>query len=148
MAKRGRKSAAEKEVANLSVVKGNFGERPEPPKELNRSQKEIWKRVTAGEPPEFFATVATQNLLRDYCRHVDEANKLSDAIEALDDPLDGDLSKYKTFLNLRDRETKAAGDKATKLRLTNQSRYNPMKAQRAVDNNDPEPAGKPWEAEG
>lgn len=145
--KRGRKSAAEREAAALAVIKGSFGTRPEPPEELTMDQKEIWRRVTAGEPPEFFATVTAQNLLRDYCRHVDEANRLSVALDSLDDPLDGDLPKYKTFLNLRDRETKAAADKATKLRLTNQSRYNPQKAARVVQNH-AVTSSKPWEAEG
>jgi hypothetical protein len=47
---------------------------------------------------------------------------------------------------MRDRETKAIADKATKLRLTNQSRYTPDRASTAAKNN--LKADKPWQMTG
>jgi hypothetical protein len=50
------------------------------------------------------------------------------------------------MIKLRDRESKALGDKATKLRLTNQSRYTPGAAATAAKN--ASEAKKPWQMTG
>src|SRR3546814_3951705 len=60
--------------------------------------------------------------------HAASALKLARMIEAMERlPAMSavDLEGYDRLLKMRDRETKAIGDKATKLRLTNQSRYTP-----------------------
>jgi hypothetical protein len=53
-------------------------------------------------------------------------------------------SRYFQLLKMRDQETTAAARMATKLRLTNQSRYMPQTLARAAHNT-PKLA-KPWEA--
>ena len=135
----GRKSAAE-----LSVVVGSIDGRPQPPSELTKDQREVWDRTVANEGADTFKTAALQQLLKEYCRHVVTATKLAGMIEAMEAVQVNDLGDYDRLLKMRDRETKALADKATKLRLTNQSRYTPQAAATAAKKG----AGierKPWQ---
>lgn len=144
MATRGRKSAA-----SLSVVVGSIDGRPQPPADLTKFQSELWQRTVAGEPLDQFRTATLQQLLKEYVRHCETAHILAEEIKATNPAWlrdeDG-LKRYDKLLLMRDRETKAIGDKATKLRLTNQSRYTPQAAATAAKN----AAGprKPWEMTG
>ena len=144
MATRGRKSAA-----SLSVVVGSIDGRPQPPADLTKFQKELWLRTVAGEPLDQFRTATLQQLLKEYVRHVETAHILAGEIEATDPQWLRDeegLKRYDKLLAMRDRETKAVGEKATKLRLTNQSRYTPQAAATAAKNvGAPK---KPWEMAG
>jgi hypothetical protein len=148
MAERGRKSAA-----SLSVVVGSIDGRPQSPADLTKAQAEIWDRTVANEAADVFKTAALQQLLKEYCRHVVSAKKLSSMIEAVeasigsDDVLsDDDLADYDKLLKMRDRETKAIADKATKLRLTNQARYTPQAAATAAKKSGADV--KPWQRVG
>lgn len=126
MATRGRKSAA-----SLSVVAGTIDGRPRAPADLTSYQREVWDRTVANEAASFFKTAALQQLLKEYCRHVESAHKLAAMIQTIEQSRtldEDDLKQYDKLLAMRDRETKAVGDKATKLRLTNQSRYTPQAA--------------------
>ena len=143
MAERGRRSAA-----SLSVVVGTIDGRPPAPADLNKSQTEIWKRTVAHEAAETFKTAALQQLLKEYCRHVVSAKKLAamiEATEALHQLSQDDLLDYDRLLKMRDRETKAIADKATKLRLTNQARYTPQAAATAAKKSTER---KPWQVAG
>lgn len=144
MATRGRRSAA-----SLSVVAGSIDGRPQPPADLTKFQRELWQRTVAGEPLEQFRTATLQQLLREYVRHCEASNVLADQIDNFDPAWLVDeegLKRFDKLLTMRDRETKAIADKATKLRLTNQSRYTPQAAATAAKNT----AGKskPWEMAG
>ena len=141
MATRGRKSGAA-----LSVVVGQIDGRPVPPKDLTKFQADVWQRTVGAEPLDQFRTAALQQLLKEYCRHCEAADVLEREIaktqpEWLTD--DDGLKRYDKLLAMRDRETKAIGDKATKLRLTNQSRYTPQAAATAAKSTGR--ALKPWE---
>lgn len=143
MAERGRKSAA-----SLSVVVGSIDGRPQAPDDLNKAQKDIWARTVANEAADVFKTAALQQLLTEYCRHVVSAKKLAAMIEAteqLPQMSPDDLADYDKLLKMRDRETKALADKATKLRLTNQARYTPHAAATAAKKGTER---KPWQAVG
>ena len=144
MATRGRKSAAA-----LSVVAGSIDGRPQPPADLTTFQKELWQRTVAAEPLEQFRTAALQQLLREYCRHAEAAHILAGEIDTFDAAWLADedgLKRYDRLLAMRDRETKAVADKATKLRLTNQSRYTPQAAATAAKHSGA--PRKPWEMAG
>ncbi len=135
----GRKSAAA-----LSVVVGSIDGRPSAPADLTKDQCLVWDRTVANEGADTFKTAALQQLLREYCRHVVSARKLAGMIEAMEAVNVNDLDDYDKLLRMRDRETKALADKATKLRLTNQSRYTPQAAATAAKRG----AGtdmKPWQ---
>lgn len=130
MATRGRKSAA-----SLSVVVGKIDGRPRAPDDLTEFQAVVWDRTVSNEASAFFKTAALQQLLKEYCRHVESAHKLAQMIQSFERQRtldDDDMRQYERLLIMRDRETKALGDKATKLRLTNQSRYTPQAAATAA----------------
>lgn len=132
--------------AKLTVIQGGLARRPEPPKDLNEAQALVWRETAASESVSFFDTAALQAMLKDYCRHTVTAAEMSALIDKYDLTLvmDDDTAKLLDRLTkMRDRETKAAADKATKLRLTNQSRYTPKAAGTASKNGSKNL--KPWE---
>jgi hypothetical protein len=139
----GRRSAA-----SLSVVAGTaIDGRPQPPADLTKGQKTTWERTIANEAAETFRTAALQQLLKEYCRHVETAGRLSKQIdEATEEGAEVELDDLDRLLKMRDRETKALADKATKLRLTNQSRYTPQAAGTAAKKAHTE--RKPWQMTG
>lgn len=144
MATRGRKSAA-----SLSVVVGSIDGRAAAPNDLTAAQRKVWADTVATEAVDVFRGEARLQMLRDYCRHVVEADRLAAVIDQFDmawlDDDDG-VRRYDKLAALRDREARAAADKATKLRLTNQARYTPQAAATASKNAGG--ARKPWEKAG
>jgi hypothetical protein len=130
MQQRGRKSSAA-----LTLVAGSIDGRPGAPSDLTDFQKEVWERTVANETADQFRTAALQQLLREYVRHVETADRLSKQVDtATCQGTNYSLQELDTLLRMRDRETKALADKATKLRLTNQSRYTPGAAATAAKN--------------
>jgi hypothetical protein len=142
--KRGRTSRAE--TATAVVIDGGFGQRPEPPAELTDKQVEIWRLVVASEPQGYFATEAQRGLLADYCRHRESANMVSAVIESFKGEwlknAEG-ARRYKDLLKMREIETRATTGLARSLRLTNQSRYRPDKAETLARNAAIGP--RPWD---
>lgn len=140
MGERGRRSAA-----SLSVIAGGVDRRPDPPVELTDDEAEVWQRTVASEAADVFGTAALQQLLTEYCRHVVAAARLSLVIEAHMSTAESEVSlkDLDCLLKMRDRETKAVADLATKLRLTNQSRYTPKAAATAAKNQ--AKGEKPWQ---
>jgi hypothetical protein len=145
MGQRGRAS-----TAALSVVAGtDIDGRPKAPSDLTAYQTEVWERTVANEGADTFKTAALQQLLKEYCRHVSSAALLTEKIDSFDSQwLDTDegLERYTKLVRTRDCETKALADKATKLRLTNQSRYTPGAAGTASKSIGSEK--KPWQSLG
>lgn len=140
MQQRGRKSPA-----SLSVVVGTIDGRPKAPDDLTQDQAEVWERTVSNEPKEFFRTAATQELLKQYCRHVVSASRLGGLVEEAEQSelsTAADLGDYDRLLRMRERETKAVLSVATKLRITNQSRYTDKAAGTAARN---APDRKLWE---
>ena len=143
MQQRGRKSAA-----SLSVIAGSIDGRPTAPKDLTKEQQEVWSRVVAAEAQDWFRTAALQQLLVGYCRHFVTASKLEKIIgEAMGPGSEYALEDVDRLLKMRDREVRACVTLATKLRLTNQSRYtHPSVAATAANKAGTE--RKPWQATG
>ena len=144
MKQRGRVSSAA-----LSVVAGtDIDGRPHPPSDLTEGQREVWDRTVANEAADVFKTAALQQLLKEYCRHGETAHRLSAQVDRATDPGCNEplsMNELDALLRMRDRETKALADKATKLRLTNQSRYTPGSAGTAAKSAVPK---KPWQSVG
>jgi hypothetical protein len=143
MKTRGRTSSAA-----LAVVAGtDIDGRPKPPSDLTEFQQGVWVRTVANEGVDTFRTAALQQLLKEYCRHVETADRLSKQVDrATDEGSNLSYQDIDCLLRMRDRETKALADKATKLRLTNQSRYTPGAAGTASKNASAEK--KPWQSVG
>jgi len=143
MIQRGRKSAA---AQSVTVVDGGFKKRPEPPADLTERQASIWREVVASEPTQFFDTAATRTLLTDYCRHCETAEILTNLINTFKPEwirAEEGAHRLNGLLKMRERETRAAVSMATKLRITNQSRYENRGAFTASRNTVKGP--KPWE---
>jgi hypothetical protein len=142
MGQRGRTSCAA-----LSVVAGtDIDGRPHPPEDLTEFQREVWERTVANEAADVFKTAALQQLLKEYCRHVETADRLSKQVDrATSEGSNLSYQDIDCLLRMRDRETKALADKATKLRLTNQSRYTPGAAGTASKK---AAERKPWQMQG
>jgi len=137
---------ARKSAAALSVVVSNIDGRPRAPDDLTEFQADVWERTVANEAADTFRTAALQQLLKEYCRHVETADRLSKQVDrATDEGSNMSIEELEKLLRCRDRETKALADKATKLRLTNQSRYTPGAAGTASKAG---AAKKPWQATG
>lgn len=144
MRQRGRPSVVASETA---VVQPDFGtKRPDPPRELTPRARDIWKETCAAEPAGFFTPGAVLNMLADYCAHREVAEKLGDMINAFEDDWmatrEG-LARYHSLLKMRELETRGAAHLATKLRLTNQSRFRPEKPDRLPGQGKNGPM--PWE---
>jgi hypothetical protein len=119
MQQRGRQSSA-----SLSVVAGSIDGRPKAPDGLTDEQQEIWNRVVASESSDFFKTAAVQQQLARYCVHLAEVAWLDGEIADAKLPSAGSsLADIDRMMKMRDREDRACVTLATKLRLTNQSRY-------------------------
>lgn len=120
--------------------------RPEAPRGESPEFYVLWDHVVDSEAPGFFKTMATQVLLQEFVRHTLEADRIHHALKSRR------LTDKTSYENLRSIEvlgrmyasqTAAAADKATKLRITNQARYTPQGAGRAM--NDAGEGSKPWE---
>ncbi len=137
--------AGRKSSAALSVVVASIDGRPRAPADLTEGQRVIWDRTVANETADTFKTAALQQLLRDYCRHVETSDRLSVQVDrATDGGSNMEIGELVQLIRIRDCETKASADKATKLRLTNQARYTPGAAATAAKKAGAE--SKPWQA--
>lgn len=138
---------ARKSAASLAVIQGSIDRRPDAPVDLTEMEADVWDRTVAHEAADVFGTAALQQMLKDYCRHVVAAERLGKVIEGhMASPGGEDAISLKDLdclLKMRDRETKAIADKATKMRLTNQSRYTPQAAATAAKRG---AERKPWQS--
>lgn len=146
MKQRGRKSKAAV-AADLVVIEGDFGrERPLPPSDLTPRQAEIWTAIVNDEPLDHFSTAATREMLMDYCQHretLEIINNTMNQFHAEWLKSANGAKRFNQLCKMRVLETRAAASLATKLRLTNQSRYTPRAAQSASANT--AKGNKPWE---
>src|SRR5262245_54120891 len=124
----GRRSAASFEVPRVRELRP----RPEPPDELNAEEAVVWRTVTARMPADWF-TSENFPLLVMYCRSIcsarDIANRRKSGLN---------LEELDLLLSMVDRERRSIESLATKMRLTQQSRYSKRKS-RGPD------APRPWE---
>ena len=120
MKQRGRRSSAK-----LAVVSEIKDHRPQPPKELNKDEAELWRSITQTKPPEWW-DAGSIPLLLDYCKlHTScatvQAEIDSFAPEWLRD--DDGLERYNKLISIRDKMHGRQAQLAMKMRLTQQSRY-------------------------
>jgi phage terminase small subunit len=144
MRQRGRKSAA---AVALFPLANNAMKRPEAPKELTPEQADEWRAIVNSQRPDHF-TRESQALLVQYCRHTVTANKLAAMIAKAESGLAKDpfntakLDAYDKLLKIHEREGRALSSLATRMRLSQQSRYDRQLARKASDDSS---VRKPWE---
>jgi phage terminase small subunit len=139
---RGRKSEA-----RLAIVVASPAERPSPPGQLGDAEAEEWRQVAARMPVDWF-TRETWPLLEAYCSHAVSHRALSVRIrEWQAKPADASVKLFADLLKMRDREVRAMTSLATKLRLTNQSRYDHKTAETAArkDGTGAAQTTRPWD---
>lgn len=141
MASRGRKS-----TASLSVIK-SIPKRPDPPGGLTKAQATEWRAIVGRLPVDWFPR-ETHPLLVEHVRHIEIAETIAKEINAFDTTdlaTPEGLKRYDRLLRIADRESRAIAALATKLRLTQQSKYSAKSAATAAGS-----AGdgrRPWETE-
>lgn len=96
-----------------------------PPDGLTPDQAQVWREVVGARPSDFFARDAAP-LLEEYCRVVVMCRLLALQVEA--SIAGGESADLKAVLDMRDKESRRMTSIATKLRITNQSRYTPDSA--------------------
>lgn len=142
MGKRGPTPAHER----IRALPGRDERRAPPPEGLTDAQARLWRGIVETEPAHLFDSEARRHLLRLYVEHACFRASLQTLIDRSPVEAFGDPDAFKTFeamLRARDRETKALVSLATRMRLTNQSRYTPAAAGSAGRNHTSGP--KPWD---
>ena len=137
----GRKSAASLSMIPLLPHE----QRPEPPKELTRDQATEWREIVDRMPSDWFSR-ETHGLLVQYCRHVVRARQLAVMINAISpkDLVDrAGLLRYEKLMGLAGRESGLIVALGTKMRITQQSRYEAKTAARSHPS-DEASSRQPW----
>jgi hypothetical protein len=128
----------------MGVIQG-IAERPKPPDELTPEQADEWRAVVRRMPVAWFPR-EIHPLLAQYCRHVVNARHIAGLIEAAHkgDLTDGAaLMRLNRLLGMQERQTSALMGLATKMRISNQSRYTATSA--ATQTRGSITGRKPWE---
>jgi hypothetical protein len=124
MGSRGKKSFAESGVIkrmNISAVN-----RPEPPAHLTDDQAAEWRAVVDRLPAEWFPS-ETHALLAQFCRHVTSARHIAGLIEKLAQSDEFSLILFDRLLRMQEREGRAMSSLATRMRISQQSRFSHRK---------------------
>jgi hypothetical protein len=121
-----------KSAAALNIIRPpTFTPPPKPPADLTDPQQEVWRDLTESMPPDWFPK-CTHALLAQLCRHICEAKFIAGKLKK--GAPNKTLADYDKWLSMQDRETKAILALSRSLRLTNQSRYDTLKAGRKMHN--------------
>ena len=124
MGTRGRESAASLAVIGAGGIESV--RRPDPPPELSPEQAAEWDAVVNRLPADWFPR-ETLPMLAQYCRHVVAARHVGQLIAATESGDELDLSKYDMLLRMQEREGRALSSLATRMRMTQQSTYDPKR---------------------
>ena len=135
---------ARKSVAALRVVPLVRSERPGPPATLTVEQAQTWRSVVDTKPADWFQPDSFP-LLEAYCKAIDAHRVISAQLDAFDPEWlkeeDG-LKRFEMLTRIQARHSGVLAALATKMRLTQHSRYN---AQRANTENNAARGVRPWQ---
>jgi hypothetical protein len=116
---------ADKSTASLTVVPVRPLERVRAPDDLTEEEAALWRKIVEAKPAEWFGEDSAPVLL-EYVRAKISCDQLHKRVtQALDNHDDDELQ---SVMRLRDMESRRLVSLATKLRLTQQSRYTPKAA--------------------
>ena len=115
---------AKKSAASLTVVAVKPKDaRLAPPRTLTEKQKELWLEIVASKPADWF-TVDVQSLLVAYVKAITSYDSLSARVDAMElAPGQVDIKDEDKLYAMLERQVRLIQSFATKMRLTNQSRY-------------------------
>ncbi len=124
--KRGRKARGDLKVVPLRR------KQLEPPPELRAArEREIWDQMIRGEPEGWFDTIGNQRLLAQYCRSEDRLGQFDSVIDQFQIEWiksEKGAKRYIILMGQAEKMNRLSLAIATKLRLTNQSRYSHKRA--------------------
>jgi len=112
--------------------------RAKPPSDLTEDQAAEWRAVVDRMPADWFPR-ETHGVLGQYCRHIVEARRISRLIRQMTAKKRFDLDQYEQLLRMHDKEGRSASMLATRMRITQQSRYDKKRKTGNVV------AQRPWE---
>jgi hypothetical protein len=100
-----------------------------PPSGLTDKQAQVWRETVEARTADYFGQDVVP-MLEEYCRVVVMCRVLSLRVDAAiaSDAGSDTAGALKALLDMRDKESRRMASLATKLRLTNQSRYTPKAA--------------------
>jgi hypothetical protein len=130
-----------KSISDLTLVRAKAPGTPLPaPGDLEPAEAALWRDIVASKPADWFGGDCAP-LLKEYVRSARMCDLLAPRISAAIGTVDP--RGLKRLLDLRHQESTRAAMLATKLRLTQQSRY----SARAAASADRRAAGaRPWQA--
>ncbi len=127
-------------IEALSVVGVIPSALPPVPADLTEAEAALWSVVVESKPADWFGP-DSYPVLKEYCRAASACDQLAPVVEKA---LQGGKAKdIREALALRDLESKRLAAIATKLRLTQQSRYTPQASATA---NRKAGGRRPWES--
>lgn len=120
---------ARKSAAALAVVPATPGENLlAPPRDLTEAERVMWLEVVESKPADWFDRDSAP-VLKEYVRAAVTCDQLAAAVNtALSSDDLTEVAMAGKLLLARDREARRCASLATKLRLTQQSRYTPQSA--------------------
>lgn len=133
---------------SLSVVTHLPGDRPEPPERLSEAGAEIWRAVVSSKLHDWF-TRDTLHLLEAYCHAVVSHRLISAGVNGFTEEHMSEekgLALYDKLTRMQERQARVMATIATKLRMTQQSRYVPHVAGRASARANKVVGARPWDA--
>jgi len=132
----------------------------EPPPELSEPEQNVWRKIVASQAPGWF-TDGNAPLLRELCRHIQQTERIMADLAAIEkasetaldrttvDPVKLELmievARSRTALiKLHVQVSRQIGDLSTRLRLSNQSRYEGVRAKSEAEKEAPSSIPEPW----
>lgn len=129
-------------AASLAIVPPAQAGPLSAPTELSESERALWAEITESKPSDWFGADSAP-LLKEYVRAVVLCDVLDEKVKrAMGAETETPVGDIKLLLDMRDKEAKRATSLATKLRLTQQSRYTPQAANTA---NSRASGKRPWQ---
>lgn len=141
MQNRGRKPDGERHLASVTVLPVGPAKAPDT---LTAEQGKIWTETVASKPPEWFGRDSAP-ILESYCIAIARRRYISARIEHQMSLKQPSARKCAELLALEVKQTQVIASLATKMRLTQQSRYTP-KAAGTASKSHPN-AKAPWESD-
>lgn len=141
MKQRGRKSTA----LTVASAGANMTHRPAPPASCTQLQRSYWLEITNRLPAEWF-TDDNKHLLAQYCRTLSTLDVLNALIDEQEAAKEIKMGQYLELVRQRDAMARLQLTQATKMRLTQQSRYKAEKAATHHARAGNKPQKKLWES--
>lgn len=138
MGKRGRPSAASLELQQTTGPVETI-QRPDAPYDLTDEQADEWWAVVNSMPADWF-TRETHALLADYCRHVVKSRRVSQLVADAEKSEELDVGLLDKLYKMAERESRAIGSLAVRMRISQQSTTNHR------GNRSAKSVKKPWDA--